>query len=102
MPAWPFALTCLPLGFAVAQGTGVRALGGVVMVLLAVAAVLTPGVERRRATLWVVITLLCFVASHLLADPLGAWGAVGLVTVITGGAGLVLLDGQGSLRPAVD
>lgn len=102
MPAWPFALTSLPLAFAVAQGTGVRPLGGLVLVLLAAAAVLTPGVERRRAGVWLAILLACFVASHLLADPLGTWGAVGVVTLVTGFAGLVLLDHQGSLRPAVD
>jgi hypothetical protein len=102
MPAWPFALTSLPLAFAVAQGTGVRPLGGLVLVLLAAAAVLTPGVERRRAALWVAILLVCFAASHVLADPLGTWGAVALVTVVTGFAGVLLLDHQGSLRPAVD
>jgi hypothetical protein len=102
MPAWPFAVAALPVAFAVAQGTGVRPLGGIVLVLLAAAALLAPGVERRRGAAWLAVLFVCFVASHLLADPLGTWGAVGLVTAITGVAGLVLLDRQGSGAPAVD
>jgi hypothetical protein len=102
MPGWPFAVAALPVAFAVAQATGVRPLGGLVLVLLAIAAVLTPGVHRLRAAAWVAVLLVCFVASHVLADPLGTWGAVGLVTMITGGAGLVLLDRQGSRTPVVD
>ena len=102
MPGWPFAVAALPVAFVVAQATGVRPLGGVVLVLLAVAAVLAPGVRRGAAALWVAVLLVCFVASHVLADPLGTWGAVALVTGITGAAGLVLLDRQGSRAPAVD
>ena len=101
MPAWPFAVAALPVAFAVAQGTGIRPLGGIVLLLLAAGAVLAPGVERRRAILWLFVLLVCFVASHVLADPLGTWGAVALVTAITGAAGLVLLRDQGSRRPAV-
>jgi hypothetical protein len=101
MPAWPFALAALPVAFAVAQATGVRPLGGVVLALLAAAAVLAPGVARGRAALWVAVLLVCFVASHLLADPLGTWGAVAVVTAVTGAAGVVLLDRPGAARPAV-
>jgi hypothetical protein len=99
VPAWPFAVSALPVGFAVAQATGVRPLGGVVLAALAVAAVL--GEPRRRAAAWLAVLLVCFVASHLLADPLGTWGAVALVTAITGAAGLVLLDRPARARPAV-
>lgn len=101
MPSWPFAVAALPTAFAVAQATGVRPIGGIVLVLLAAAALLGPAVSRRRGAIWLAVLLVCFVASHLLADPLGAWGAVALVTAITGAAGLLLLDRQGSRAPAV-
>lgn len=101
MPAWPFALAALPVAFAVAQATGVRPLGGAVLALLAAAAVLAPGVARRRGAVWVVVLLACFVASHLLAGPLGTWGAVAAVTAVTGAAGAALLDRRDAGRPAV-
>src|SRR3954452_14518450 len=101
MPAWHFAVAALPVAFAVAQGTGIRPLGGLVLVLLAAGAVLAPGVQRRRAIVWLVVLFACFVASHVLAGPLGTWGAVALVTAVTGLTGVALLDRQGSGRPAV-
>src|SRR4051812_1556819 len=101
MPAWPYAVAALPVAFAVAQGTGVRPLGGLVLVGLAAAAVRTSGADRRRAGTWLGVLGVCFVASHLLADPLGTWGAVALVTAVTGTAGVVLLDRPARLRPAM-
>lgn len=98
MPAWPFATAALPAGFAVAVATGVRPLGGLVMALLAVAAVLAPGVQRRPALQWVGVLLACFVVSHLLALAIGAWPAVAVVTVVCGAAGLVLLTPRRSAR----
>ncbi len=41
---------------------------------------------------WLVVLLVCFAASHALADVLSTWGAVGLVTAIAGAAGYALLD----------
>ena len=96
MPTWPIAAGSLVAGFAVAQATGVRPLGGLVLIALAAAAVL--GEPVRRAAAWVAVLLVCFAASHLLADPLGTWGAVALVTAITGAAGLLLLDRSPSRR----
>jgi hypothetical protein len=73
------AAACLPAGFGVAVATGVRPLGGVVLLALAVLA----GRElRSRQTTWYATVLLCFVASHLLADVTGAWGAVAIVTAV--------------------
>jgi hypothetical protein len=92
VPAWPFALACLPLGFAVAEVTGSRAAGGIVMAVVALLAVRAATAPRPQAAAWVGIALVCFVVSHLLADPLGSWGAVALVSVVTGGAGALLLD----------
>jgi hypothetical protein len=72
------AAACLPAGFGVAVATGVRPLGGLVLLALAVVA----GRELPAARwAWYVAVLACFVASHLLADVTGAWGAVGIVTV---------------------
>jgi hypothetical protein len=102
VPAWPLAVASLPVAFAVAKGTGVRPLGGLVLVVLAAAAVLVSRAGMTRAATWVAVLLACFVASHLLADPLGTWGAVALVTAVTGVAGVVLLDRQGWAPPAVE
>ena len=92
MPAWPFALACLPVGFAVAEATGIRAQGGIVMAVLGLLALRSSSAPRSRAALWVVVALACFVASHVLADTLGTWGAVALVAAVTGAAGAVLLE----------
>jgi hypothetical protein len=86
------AIACLPAGFAVADVTGARPLGGIVLAALAAAAVLLSRAPRRRALAWAAIVLACFVASHVLADPLGTWGAVATVTVIAGAAAAVLLE----------
>jgi thiol:disulfide interchange protein len=78
LPTWPIAGGSLVLGFAVADVTGVRALGGIVL-LVAVAWLGT--VWRRRAGLPRAVALgalylAAFVASHVVADALGTWGAV--------------------------
>jgi MFS superfamily sulfate permease-like transporter len=101
VPAWPFAVASLPVAFAVAQATGVRPLGGIVLVVLAAMAVLAGRRDRVRSAAWVAVLLVCFVASHLLADPLGTWGAVALVTAVTGAAGFLLLDRQAPRAAAV-
>ncbi len=71
----------LAAGFAVAELTGVRALGGLVLV----AAVLVCALGWRRSGAWVAaglvgLYLVLFVASHVLAGPLGAWTSVLLVS----------------------
>ena len=92
MPAWPFSLACLPLGFAVAQATGIRPLGGLVMAALGIVALRQATAPWPQALAWSVIALAGFVVSHLLADALGTWGAVAAVTAVTGAAGALLLD----------
>jgi hypothetical protein len=78
------AAACLPAGFGVAVATGVRPLGGIVLLALAVVA----GNElRARLRLpWYGIVLVCFVVSHLLGHAIGAWGAVAVVTAVATGA----------------
>lgn len=79
------AALSLVAGFAVAELTGVRALGGLVLV----AAVAWCALRWRRrsaavAAALVALYLLAFVASHLLADALGAWPSVLLVAAAVG------------------
>jgi hypothetical protein len=86
----------LPVGFGVAAATGVRPLGGIVLVGLAALAGRWSGRDVRQQGWWYLVVLVCFVASHLLAHVTGAWGAVALVTAVATGAYLALLQ-----RPAV-
>ncbi|GAA3813525.1 hypothetical protein [Cellulomonas soli] len=91
VPTSVLAALTLVVGFAVARGSDLRALGGLVL-LAGLAWCLVR--EWRRTAWWrlalvVLAGALCFVASHVLADPLGAWpsvllcaGALGLVTVL--------------------
>ena len=85
-PAWPVAALAFVAGFAVADLTGVRPLGGAV--LLAAGAWCfarwraTAG--TGRAVGLVAFCAAAFVASHLLADVLGAWGAVLAVAALVG------------------
>jgi hypothetical protein len=97
LPTWPIAAGSLMTGFAVAQTTGVRPLGG--LVLLAGAG----WCARRwraeagtgRAAALVALYLAAFVVSHLLADTLGAWGSVLVVSAATGAAAYALADAPG-------
>lgn len=68
------AAACVPLGFGVAVATGVRPLGGVVLVALAAVADMRSDVPRARRVAWYSVVAACFVASHLLGHVIGAWG----------------------------
>jgi hypothetical protein len=92
------AVACLPCGFAMAQATGVRPLGGVVLAALAAYAVIGSPAPPRRGAAWAVVVVACFAASHALADPLGTWGAVALVTLVAGGSAVPLLSDR-TVRP---
>jgi hypothetical protein len=99
-PTAVLAAVTLVVAFAVAQLTDVRALGGLVLV----AGVVWCAVRARAAGWWrvaavVVVGAVCFVASHLLADLLGAWPAVLLAAVVLGAATFALVDRPGA-RPA--
>jgi hypothetical protein len=73
------------VAFAVAELTGVRAIGGVVLVLLA-AATVRAGVPAR----WLGVVAVAFVLSHVIADALTTWGAIALVTAVVTGAAYFL------------
>jgi hypothetical protein len=85
-PTWPIAAGALLLGFAAAEATGVRAIGGV---LLALGAVLC-GLRWRvlvglpRALALVGVFLAGFALAHPLGDAIGSWPAVVLVAAVVG------------------
>lgn len=86
------AATALVLGFAVAEATGVRAIGGVVLAVVLALAALRMRVEAGsgRAVTLTATALLAFGLSHVLADLIGAWPAVAIAALATAatGAGL--------------
>ena len=94
VPTAVLAAATLVLGFAVAQGTGVRGLGGVVL-LVGVAWCgwrALPGAGVLRVAAVVVLGAGCFVASHLWAPHLGAWPSVLLVALVLGAGTALLVD----------
>jgi hypothetical protein len=93
------AAACLPAGFGVAVATGVRPLGGLVLLVLAVLA----GRELPAARwLWYGVVLVCFVASHLLANAISAWGAVAVVTAVATAAYLLFRERPARAARALD
>ena len=92
---WPVASGSLLLGFAVAQATGVRPLGGIVLVAGCAWCALRwlRGAGPARTALLVVIYVGAFVLSHVVADALGAWPSVLLAAAVTGLAAYLLADG---------
>lgn len=82
-------------GFGVAELTGVRALGGIVLLaggaLCAVLAL--PVAGRVRTAVLLVVALALFVASHPLGDAIGAWPAVFVSAAVVAAASAVLARG---------
>jgi hypothetical protein len=86
----------LVLGFVVAQGTGVRALGGALLLGTGLAAARL-WVRRRGwavAALLALVYLAAFVLSHVLTLGLGvpAWLSVALVTIAAAGVTFGVAD----------
>jgi hypothetical protein len=94
------AAACLPVGFGVAAATGIRPLGGIVLLVLALLAVRWSAGQLSRQIAWLGVVLACFIASHLLADATGAWGAVAIVAAVATGAYVAILR-RPSRLPAV-
>lgn len=100
---WPVASGSLLLGFAVAQATGVRPLGGIVLIAgcgwCALRWLRAAGAARTAAL--VVVYVASFVLSHVVSDTIGAWPSVLLAAAVTGFAAYALADrGVGGVSPA--
>lgn len=93
-PTWPIAAGALLLGFAVAEITGVRAAGGVVLFLGALAC----GLRWRllvglpRALALVALFLAGFALAHPLGRTIGSWPAVVVVAALVGAAAWRVAD----------
>ncbi len=96
VPTAPVAAASLVHGFAVAQATRVRALGG----LMLLAGLVWCAVRwRRRAGTGAAIALAgvyaaAFVLSHVLAGAIGAWGSVAVAAAAVAGAAWVVADAR--------
>ncbi|QGQ19799.1 hypothetical protein GC089_11955 [Cellulomonas sp. JZ18] len=94
LPVWPVAAATLVLGFALAQGTGVRALGGAVLLgggaWCAWRAVGRAGAVAAVVVL--VVALAAFVLAHVAADVLGPWPSVLLAAAVLGATTWSLVD----------
>lgn len=94
MPTWPVASGSLVLGFAVASATGVRPLGGLVLVAAAAWCARrwwsAAGLPTALALLMVYAA--AFALSHVIADATGTWPAVVIVATVAGVAAWGLAD----------
>ena len=68
-------------GFAVADLTGVRALGGAV--LIAAVAWCLPRIRAKRRWLFLLVYAAAFVGSHALGTQIEAWLAVAVAAALT-------------------
>ena len=95
VPTAAIAPLSLVAGFAVAQLSGVRSLGGAVLVLGAAWCAWRAWRPAGPLRVLVVVALgaACFVVSHVLArTALGAWPSVLLVALVLAGATWLLVD----------
>jgi len=90
----PVAAASLIAGYAVAAGTGVRPIGG--LVLAAGTAWCAREWSRRRgnnvAAGLLGVQLVCFVGSHLLAPSIGAWPSVLIVSAVSAASAYAVAD----------
>jgi hypothetical protein len=94
MATWPVASGLLLLGFAVADATGIRPLGGIVMIA-AIAWCATRWIRAAglgRTVALVLVYVASFGVSHVIADKLSAWPSVLLAAAVTGLAVWALAD----------
>jgi hypothetical protein len=91
---WPVAAGSLLAGFGVAQATGVRALGGNVLVAGAgwCAQRWRHSAGPARTATLLLVYVGAFVGAHVIADPVGAWPAVLIAAGVTGLAVWALAD----------
>jgi len=86
LPTWIIAPLSLALGFAVADVTGVRPIGGVVLFLGALWCGLVWRADRGLpvALGLVVVYLAGFALSHPLGNQIGAWPSVAVIAIAVG------------------
>lgn len=86
LPTWIIAPFSLALGFAVADVTGVRPIGGVVLFLGALWCGLVWRADRGLpvALGLVVVYLAGFALSHPLGNQIGAWPSVAVIAIAVG------------------
>ncbi|ADG74211.1 conserved hypothetical protein [Cellulomonas flavigena DSM 20109] len=94
VPVSPVAAVGLVLAFALAQGTGVRWLGAVVLLATAATclALAVPRVGWGRPLVVLAVGLAVFAASHPAADLVGTWRAVLTAAAVLGATGWWLVD----------
>lgn len=95
MPTAALAAAAVLVAFASVQLTGAQPLGA--LVLLAGVAVCVVREVRRRTGAWrLVVAVLAggaaFVGSHVAADAIGPWPAVGLAAAVVGAVTYLLVD----------
>jgi hypothetical protein len=96
VPSAPIAALSLVIGYAVAAGTGVRALGGLVLLIgLAVCWVLWIRRGTATAVTLVVAFAIAFAGSHVLALLIGAWPSVLVVAAVMAAMAWRLADRHG-------
>lgn len=101
LPTGPVAALTLMIGYLVANVTGVRAIGGVVLVVgLGFSALQW---RRRvgvgRTVLLVGVFLALFVGSHLLARAVGAWPSVLTVAAVMWAVAFLVADREPAPDP---
>ncbi|UCN13558.1 hypothetical protein LFM56_11640 [Cellulomonas iranensis] len=94
VPVAAVAATGLVVAFALAQGTGARWLGGLVLLVTAAwcLRVAVPRVGWWRPVVVLVVGLALFVASHVAADVAGPWPAVLTAAAVLGATAWGLVD----------
>ena len=85
------AAATLPAAFAVAEATGVRAIGGAVLIALAAATLIAARPPAARGVAWLAVLAAAFAVSHVVADALTTWGAIAAVTAVVTAAAAALL-----------
>jgi hypothetical protein len=103
MPTWPVAAGSLALGFAVAQASGVRPLGGIVLLAGAGWCALRwrEKAGTGRAAGLVGLYAAAFAGSHLLAHAIGAWPSVAVVSAVVAAGSYVVADAAPAARRAI-
>jgi len=93
-PTAPVAAGSLVAGYVVARETGVRPLGGVVLLVAGgwCARAWTRRAGPATATALVVVYVAAFAGAHPLAKRIGAWPSVFTSAAVSGAASWVLAD----------